>query len=157
MTTKMMADVFWEAANVHRIFVLKGDGMDAMNDRLQRALRELIARYEYDGVPNDSLPALENARSLLTEGEVRGSVFGEVVVTRNAAGAIVLVARQDADGQVLSVIAEAGKWGVRKLGVGMSAGECIVFDTRAEAEAQATEYGGDVVPLTYEDGRWACP
>lgn len=32
---------------------------------------------------------------------------GEVVVTRNAAGEIVSVTRQDADGKILSVIAEA--------------------------------------------------
>lgn len=131
--------------------------MDAMNSTVEQALRSLIARYEYDGIPNDSLPAVEAARAALADGEVRRTIFGEVVVTRNAAGAIVLVTRQDHEGHILKVIAEAGKWGVRKLGVGMSAGECIVFDTRAEAEEQAAEYGGDVVPLTCEGGRWTCP
>jgi hypothetical protein len=124
---------------------------------LAQALRDLIARYEYDGIPNDSLPTVEAARTALAEGEVRGSVFGKVVVTRNAAGVIVLVSRQDDEGRILSMIAEAGKWGVRKLGVGMSAGECIIFDTKAEADQQAADYGGDVVPLTYENGRWTAP
>jgi hypothetical protein len=121
---------------------------------IAQALRALIARYEHDGIPNDSLPTVEAARAALAEGDVRGSIFGEVVVTRNAAGAIVLVSWQGDDGRILSVIAEAGRWGVRKLGVGMSAGECIIFDTKAEADQQAADYGGDVVRLTYENGRW---
>ena len=34
---------------------------------LAQALRDLIARYEFDGIPNDSLPAVEAARKALAE------------------------------------------------------------------------------------------
>jgi hypothetical protein len=34
---------------------------------LADALRDLIARYEYDGIPNDSLPVVEAARKALAE------------------------------------------------------------------------------------------
>lgn len=32
---------------------------------LEGALRSLIARYEHDGIPNDSLPVVEAARALI--------------------------------------------------------------------------------------------
>lgn len=34
---------------------------------LSRALRDLIARYEHDGIPNDSLPVVDAARKALAD------------------------------------------------------------------------------------------
>jgi hypothetical protein len=72
-----------------------------------KALAELVA-LEADGKHADecSIEAWERARAALqpTQG---AQPVGEVVVTKNEQGQIVAVTRQDADGRVLSVIAES--------------------------------------------------
>jgi hypothetical protein len=58
-------------ANVH---IEPGNAADIANARLLTAsplllaaLQGLVARYEHDGIPNDSLPAVEAARTAIAE------------------------------------------------------------------------------------------
>ena len=66
----------------------------------------------FDAMPNGAHGFLEDwgyrqfARALLAQ---YGSRAGDVVVTRDEAGRIVAVTRQDKDGQILSVIAESAQ------------------------------------------------
>lgn len=75
------------------------DGFGRAADEIEKGQHEAVQRY--------ALRAIAAARA---------QAQGEVVVTRNEAGAIVAVTRQDAEGRMLSVIAEAQAQGSGEVG-----------------------------------------
>lgn len=59
---------FQDAKHDIRALAAATAALQARALELETVLRNLLARYEFDGIPNDSLPAVEAARSALAKG-----------------------------------------------------------------------------------------
>lgn len=59
---------FQDAKHDIRVLAAATAALQARVTELETALRNLLARYEFDGIPNDSLSAVEAARAALAKG-----------------------------------------------------------------------------------------